>query len=102
MEGIINGRQVEQNFIPLNKSYFTTFVTSLLNIWYLEDKSMTLETLKNLLFPPEHPDALFNQLIDYIKRIFEDIIKLGKDPESLRKELKANAAQNVFYLIILD
>jgi hypothetical protein len=95
MEIIKNGRQVEENFIPLNKSYFSTFVTSLLNIWYLDDKSMTVETLKNLLFPPEHPDLLFNQLVDYIRRIFEEVIKFGKDHESFKKEIVSSGKGHV-------
>jgi hypothetical protein len=102
MEIIKNGRNIQENFIPLNKSYFTTFVTSLLNIWYLDDTSMTVETLKNLLFPPEHPDLLFNQLVDYIRRIFEEVIKLGKDHESFRKEIGSSGIENVNFFLFLD
>jgi hypothetical protein len=42
--------------IPVNKSYFTTFMNNFLSISYLEDKSTNLESLKLLLFPAEFSD----------------------------------------------
>ena len=81
---------LKQIVIPLNKSYFTTFVNSLLNIYYFEDRTMTIESLKNLLFPAEHPDQQFNELVQFIHKIFEEIVRNGKDGEILRKEMSAS------------
>ena len=86
---------LKQIVIPLNRSYFTTFVNSLLNIYYFEDKTMTVESLKNLLFPADHPDQQFNDLVLFIHKIFQEIVRNGKDGETLRKELSGSV---LFYL----
>jgi len=42
--------------IPISKPYFSTFLNNFISITYLNDKSTNLESLKNLLFPPEYLD----------------------------------------------
>jgi hypothetical protein len=74
--------------IPISKSYFNTFVNSFLNIHFLNDTSFTLESLKNLLFPPEHNDKEFNQLVDFIKIAFDDLIKHNKSELALKTDLE--------------
>jgi hypothetical protein len=73
--------------IPVNKTYFNTFLNSFVSIHFYNDNSFTLESLKNLLFPPEHPDKEFNDLVNFIKIVFDDSIKLNKDQETLKNDL---------------
>ena len=46
----------ERVIIPINKSYFSTFMNNFLSITYLNDKTTSLESLKLLLFPIEFSD----------------------------------------------
>jgi hypothetical protein len=46
----------EKIVIPLNKTYFSTFMNNFLSITYLNDKTTTLDSLKLLLFPVEFSD----------------------------------------------
>lgn len=83
--------------IPLNKTYFNTFINSFFPIHFFNDNSFTLESLKNLLFPPEHNDKDFNDLVNFIKIVFNDYIKANKDVESLKNDLSSSV--NNIYLI---
>jgi hypothetical protein len=73
--------------IPFNKTYLNTFLNSFVPIHFYNDNSFTLESLKNLLFPPEHPDKEFNDLLNFVKNVFDDLIKLNMDKENIKKEL---------------
>ena len=64
-----------------------TFINSLCSIHFLEDQSFSVESLKNLLFPPQHPDKEFNELVEFIKIIFEEFIKNNKNSEEMSYEL---------------
>ena len=46
----------EKISIPLNKTYFSTFLNNFQSITYLNDKTTTLDSLKLLLFPIEFSD----------------------------------------------
>lgn len=73
--------------IPLNKTYLNTFLNSFIQIYFFNDNSFTLESLKNLLFPPEHLDKDFNELVNFIKIICDDLIKYNKDINQINKDL---------------
>jgi hypothetical protein len=79
--------------LPINKSYFITFVNSLIPIHFFNDNKFTVESLKNLLFPPEHSDKEFNDLVTFIKIVFDESIRNNKDIDSLRKEMNNNVCR---------
>ncbi len=76
--------------IPINKTYFNTFLNSFISIHFYNDQSHNLESLRGLLFPPEHPDREFNDMVNFIKVVFDEMIKMNKDEEVLQNELKIN------------
>jgi hypothetical protein len=86
--------------LPINKSYFITFVNSLIPIHFYNDDKFTVESLKNLLFPPEHPDKEFNDLVMFIKVIFDESLKNNKDIDNLRKELNNRVCESSNVLIL--
>ncbi len=57
--------------IPLSKAYFTTFLNNFISIIYLNDKSTNLESLKNLLFPPEYLDNGNIYLFTILQKILQ-------------------------------
>jgi hypothetical protein len=83
--------------VPLNKTYFNTFINNMISIHFFNDNSINTEYLKNLLFPPEHSDYDFSNLVKFIKEIFEENIKSNKDFNILKEEL----SQKVIYNYIL-
>lgn len=87
--------------LPINKSYFLTFVNSLIPIHFFNDDKFTVESLKNLLFPPEHPDKEFNDLVKFIKIIFDESIRNNKDKDNLIKEMKNNVRTHSNYFLII-
>ena len=78
--------------IPITKAYLTTFINSLCSIHFLEDQSFSVESLKNLLFPPQHPDKDFNELLEFIRIIFNEFIKNNKNTEEMTNELQENVS----------
>lgn len=74
--------------VPINKTYFSTFLNNFVSIYYFNDNSITVESLKNLLFPPEHSDVDFNELVNFIKIIFDDLIIINKDSQRLKDDLQ--------------
>lgn len=74
--------------LPIKKAYYTTFINSLIPIHFFADQSITIDSLKNLLFPPSVSDEEFNTLVKYILLTFDEIIKNNKEKSILEKELK--------------
>lgn len=74
--------------IPISKTYYTTFINSYILIYYFNDNSFTLESLKSLLFPTEFLDKDFDNLVNFISAVFDEYIKNGKEGEEIKKELE--------------
>lgn len=74
--------------ISIGRAYFITFINSYCSIYFLEDNSLSLESLKNLLFPPEIPDKEFNESVEFIRIIFDESIKNNKCSEEIQTELQ--------------
>ncbi len=74
--------------IPIKKTYYTTFINSLIPIHFYKDESITIDSLKNLLFPLSVSDEEFNTLVKFILLAFDEIIKNNRDNLSLEKELR--------------
>jgi hypothetical protein len=73
--------------IPINKNYFTTFLNSYLPIKYFNDDRVTLEELKNLLFPVEYSDSEFDELVEFISQICDELIRFTKDLNAIKTEI---------------
>lgn len=58
---------------PINKSYITSFMTNYIQMTFLNDKSLSLENLKNLIFPSEYSENNFKDFVSFI----DEIIKLS-------------------------
>ena len=75
---------------PLNKSLFKVFLAQFIQINYFKsekDKKESLENLRNLLFPPETTDEVFNTLIEFLIKLMDKIIKTEKELEEVFNEL---------------
>lgn len=81
--------------LPIKKAYYTTLINSLIPIHFYGDLSISVDSLKNLLFPPTVLDEEFNSLIKFILLTFDEIIKNNKDKTSLEKQFN----KNVFNII---
>ena len=53
---------------PLSKTSYKTFLNQFIQIHFYSDlnKEKSLKNLKNLIFPPDTTDEVFNNLIDFL------------------------------------
>ena len=75
---------------PLNKAVFKVFLTQFIQIkFFKEEKDFkaSLDNLKNLLFPPETTDEVFNNLISFITKIIDLLIRTEKELDDILTEL---------------
>ena len=75
---------------PLNKSLFKVFLAQFIQINFFKsekDKKESLENVRNLLFPPETTDEVFNTLIEFLTKLMDKIIKTEKELEEVFNEL---------------
>ena len=66
---------------PLNHSMFKVFLSQYIQIYFFKnekDKKESLENLRNLLFPPETTDDDFNNLITFVTKLMDKLIKTEK------------------------
>ena len=75
---------------PLSKSMFKVFLTQYIQIHFFKpekDKKESLENLRNLLFPPETTDDDFNNLITFVTKLMDKLIKTEKELEDILGEI---------------
>ena len=75
---------------PLSKNAYKTFLGQFIDIHFFNDpkeEATSLESLKNMLFPSDLPDEEFNDLIEFIKIVMEDIIINAKQVSKISEEL---------------
>ena len=75
---------------PLNKSMFKVFLTKYIQIHFFKidkDQKESLEDLRNLFFPPETTDEVFNNLITFVTKLMDKIIKTEKELEEIFGEI---------------
>ena len=75
---------------PLNKSMFKVFLTKYIKIHFFKidkDQKESLEDLRNLFFPPETTDEVFNNLITFVTKLMDKIIKTEKELEEIFREI---------------
>ena len=75
---------------PLSKSMFKIFLTQYIQIHFFKpekDKKESLENLRNLLFPPETTDDDFNNLITFVTKLMDKLIKTEKELEDILGEI---------------
>ena len=75
---------------PLSKSMFKVFLTQYIQIHFFKpekDKKESLENLRNLLFPPEATDDDFNNLITFVTKLMDKLIKTEKEFEDILGEI---------------
>ena len=76
---------------PLSKSGYKTFLNQFIQIHFyspLNKEKDSLEDLKNLIFPPDTTDEVFNNLIDFVTKIMDNLIKKSKNVEIIRNEIE--------------
>ena len=76
---------------PLSKTAYKTFLNQFIQIHFFSDLNKekdSLENLKNLLFPPDTTDEVFNNLIDFVTEIMDNLIKKSKNVEIIRNEIE--------------
>ena len=74
--------------IPISKAYITTYINSFIPIHFYNDTRVSLENLKNLLFPIDYSDSDFNELNKFIRIVLDEVIRNNKDINALKKELE--------------
>ena len=75
---------------PLNRSMFKVFLTKYIQIHFFKidkDQKESLEDLRNLFFPPETTDEVFNNLITFVTKLMDKIIKTEKELEEIFGEI---------------
>ena len=75
---------------PLNRAMFKVFLAQYIQIHFFKpekDKKESLENLKNLLFPPETTEEVFNALITFVTKLMDKIIKTEKELEEVFGEI---------------
>ena len=75
---------------PLNKSVFKVFLTQFISIQYFnneENHKEALDKLKNLLFPPETTDEVFNNLVEFSSKAIDKLVKTEKELNEIIAEL---------------
>ena len=75
---------------PLNRAMFKVFLTQLIQIKFFKeekDYKESLDGLKNLLFPPETTDEVFNDLVSFVTNLIDKLIKSEKELEDIIAEL---------------
>ena len=75
---------------PLNRTIFKVFLTQYIQIHFFKpekDKKESLENLKNLLFPPETTEEVFNALITFVAKLMDKIIRTEKELEEVFGEI---------------
>ena len=74
----------------LNRTMFKVFLTQYIQIHFFKpekDKKESLENLKNLLFPPETTEEVFNALITFVAKLMDKIIRTEKELEEVFGEI---------------
>ena len=69
---------------------FKVFLTQLIQIKFFKDEKdykESLDGLKNLLFPPETTDEVFNNLVSFVTNLIDKLIKSEKELEEIITEL---------------
>ena len=75
---------------PLNRTMFKVFLSQYIQIHFFKpekDKKESLENLKNLLFPPETTEEVFNALITFVAKLMDKIIRTEKELEEVFGEI---------------
>ena len=90
---------------PLNRSMFKVFLTQHIQIHFFKpekDEKESLENLRNLLFPPETTDDIFNNLITFVTKLMDKLIKTEKELEEIFGEINEEYSfdENTFNDII--
>ena len=90
---------------PLNHSMFKIFLSQYIQIHFFKaekDKKQSLENLRNLLFPPETTDDIFNNLIAFVTKLMDKLIRTEKELEEIFGEINEEYSfdENTFNDII--
>jgi len=75
---------------PLNRAMFKVFLTQFIQIKFFKeekDHKESLDNLKNLLFPPETTDEVFNNIISFVTKLIDKLITTEKELEDIIMEL---------------
>ena len=75
---------------PLNRAMFKVFLTQFIQIRFFKeekDYKESLDNLKNLLFPPETTDEVFNNIISFVTKLIDLLIRTEKELEDITNEL---------------
>ena len=75
---------------PFSKSMFKVFLTQYIKIHFFkqeQEKKESLENLRNLLFPPETTDDDFNNIISFVTKLMDKVIKTEKELEEIFGEI---------------
>jgi hypothetical protein len=72
--------------VPINKTYFTTFINSLIPIHFYNDNRVSLDSLKNLLFTIEQTDTDFNNLVRFVTTVADEVVRTNKETNLIKEE----------------
>ena len=75
---------------PLNRAMYKVFLVQFIQIRFFKEEKVhkeSIENLKNLLFPPETTDEVFNNLVSFVTKLIDKLIKTEKELEDIIGEL---------------
>ena len=89
---------------PLTKSAFKAFLSQVIEIQYFKqgkNHRESLENLKNLMFPPEISDDVFNGLIKFVNSSMHLLINTNKDIDDILSKLQGEFifSEDIFELV---
>lgn len=72
---------------PINKSYISSFITNYIQMKFLHDKSLSLDSLKNLIFPSEYSETNFNEFVSFVDFVIKLYINKSLNDEQIKEQL---------------
>ena len=75
---------------PLNRAMYKVFLVQFIQIRFFKEEKVhkeSIENLKNLLFPPETTEEVFNNLVSFVTKVIDKLIKTEKELEDIIGEL---------------
>jgi hypothetical protein len=73
---------------PIDKNYLMTFMSNYIQLKYFEDKTISLDSLKNLIFPPNYLENDFQNFVDFVNKISFQVINKSLKLDEIESELK--------------
>lgn len=76
---------------PITRNYFLTFMSNYIQLKYFNDKTISLESLKNLIFPSDYSEKNFSNFLVFIDKASYFIVNKNLNEDETSNLLKKEA-----------